>query len=706
MLFRSIRAAHAAGKVVLARVRTAPNPVHVALSRTWRDGFSHPFEEELLPALDFVDGVVIGEETMYFSPFQGWNDGWRLFCLEAGIDPARVAGNRDNLTERQRQAWWSWEQRVAIEGFNRIHDFVKLRYGRLRPGFQTATFMPDQNGPCLFDREWKFDIAAAYYYDADNRERYARIRRLKTVWPDRPTLWLSYGIVNAESTSGGVKHDYRLPMRPRHAITSRAYADSVAAWLAGGHTGFYQIMLFMDPTMKPGPMAAGTWITIEDLFPKSASLERGFDTVFRGLAQTYQLRSAAADAKPKLDLADDAEGIDDFALEEKTGDDPATVRVKAERESLRRAFLLERRLIDDIARLLAGMPFPSDPLPSLLVGDIGATRGIFRLLDRFDALDGLDKLAAQPLDGYRFIAVAAGKSSAYRDASIDAVAKWLTTQPGVLCVEGWLSTEGTLPLAMPDAIDTAFASRWPWQDDIKQTADGKITLAKSPRLRVIAGTAEDPAAVVWRGDGMRGAVVFQFDVKNADGKTTAAIGAELRRLASADKEADRIGIALKEPAGLVTGQAGGLNAFAAGRTVASERAVRGMDLLTGRVDPVLGAARAAAIVGESYRGEFVAVEGGVCALGDAPLREVEKTADCRARWCAGRQEAPGGSRRDSAWRRIPLSTRHLQAGAARRYKNPVEVRRRTFRSSVPRLKHEAILNEPLSYGKTGSGGHV
>ena len=639
----AIRKAHVDGKVVLARVRTAPNPVQVALSREWRDIFWLPFEKELLPALDFVDGVVIGEETMYFTPFQAWNDGWRLFCLESGIDPASVAGNRDNLTERQRQAWWSWEQRVAIEGFNRIHDFVKLRYGRLRPGFQTATFMPDQNGPCLFDRDWKFDIAAAYYYDADNRERYARIRRLKTVWPDRPALWLSYGIANAESTTGGVKHDYRLPMRPQHVISSRAYADSVAAWLAGGHTGFFQIMLFMDPTMKPGPMAAGTWITIEDLFNGSKSLDRGLDTVFRGLAETYRLRSAAAGAKPKLDLAD-GDDLDGFSLEEKPAEDAATVRVKAERESLRRSLLLERRLIDDVARLLSGMPFPQNEKPALLIGDIAATRGVFRLPGEFDALDSIEKLATQPLDGYRFIAVAASDKSAYRDAAIDAVGRWLSTQPGVLCVQGWLSTDGSMPLAVPEAIDVPFKSRWPWQDDMMRSDDGKIAVAKSPRLRVIAGTAESPEAVVWRGDGMRGAVVFQFDGKEVGGKTTEAIGKELARLATAENPADRIGMVFVEPAGLVMGNAAGLTAFAAGRHVASDRIVRGMDLLTGRVDPSLKAARAAAIVAESYRGEFVAVEAGVCVLGDKPLEAVEKIDGGLSLKCGGlvRAVAPSG----------------------------------------------------------------
>ena len=648
----AIRKAHAAGKVVLARVKTAPNPVQVALSRAWRDGYWQPFEKELLPALDFVDGVVIGEETMYFAAFQAWNDGWRLFCLEAGIDPARIRGNQENLTERQRQAWWSWEQRVAIEGFNRIHDFVKLRYGQLRPGFQTATFMPDQNGPCLYDRDWKFDIAAAYYYDADNRERYARIRRLKTAWPDRPALWLSYGIVNAESTSGGVKHDYQLPMRPQHAISSRAYADSVAAWLAGGHTGFYQIMLFMDPTMKPGPMAAGTWITLEDLFNGSKSLDKGLDTVFRGLAETYRLRSAAAGAKPNLDLSD-GDDLEDFSLEEKPAEDASAVRVKQERASLRRSFLLERKLIDDIARLLSGMPFPTNEKPALLVGDITATRGVFRLPAEFDAVDSVEKLAVQPLDGYRFIAVAASDKSAYRDAAIDAVGRWLSTQPGVLCVQGWLSTDGSMPLAVPEAIDVPFKSRWPWQADITRSADGKIAISESPRLRVIAGTAESPEAVVWRGEGIRGAVLFDFGGKDAggkanvskdNGKATEAIGKEIARLATAENPADRIGMVFTEPAGLVSGNAAGLTAFAAGRHVAGDRVVRGMDLLTGRVDPALKAARAAAIVGDSYRGEFVAVEGGVCVLGDKPLEAVEKIDGGLTLECGGlvRAVAPGG----------------------------------------------------------------
>ena len=134
------------------------------------------------------------------------------------------------------------------------------------------------------------------------------------------------------------------------------------------------------------------------------------------------------------------------------------------------------------------------------------------------------------------------------------------------------------------------------------------------------------------------------NVSKDNGKATEAIDKELVRLATAENAADRIGMAFTEPAGLVSGNAAGLTAFAAGRHVAGDRVVRGMDLLTGRVDPALKAARAAAIVGDSYRGEFVAVEGGVCVLGDKPLEAVEKIDGGLTLECGGlvRAVAPGG----------------------------------------------------------------
>jgi len=610
--------AHERGKVVLARVRTAPNPVQVELSRQWRDVYWQPLDDELMPGLDRLDGVVLGEETMYFRPFQAWPQGWRLFCREAGIDPARIAGRQESLSEREKEAWWAWEQRVAIQGFNRIHDFVKRRYGALRPGFQTATFMPDQNGPCLHDRDWKFDIAAAYYYDAVNRERYARIRRLKTVWPDRPVLWLSYGSVGAPK-DGFVNHAVTMPTTPRQEIGSRAYADSVAAWLAGGHTGYFQSMLFCDPRMKPGPMAAGAWITPEDVFHGSPVLSKALDGVFRGLDQIYRLRSAAAGAAPRLDLADDV-GADEITLEEPPQEDPATVRVKAERLALERGFLLERRQLDEIARLLTGLPFPANEKPALVVGDVAAAKGVSRLPDEFDVLDGLEKLAAQPLAAYRFISVDVAGSGGYGDATIRAVRTWLERAPGVLCVQGWLATTGAMPLAMPQSIDASFAERWPWEDDIRRGDDGRITFA-ADRCRLLAGTAEKPEAVAWRGAGCRGTVLFDFGGKAAEPLTK-----ELARLAAAAGD-ERCGIAFTQPAGIVRGSAGGLTAWAAGRTVGGEVSARGMDLLTGAVDPSLPPAPAAAIVAERFTGPYLAVADGMSVIGEQRLEGVEAAAE-------------------------------------------------------------------------------
>lgn len=636
--------AHDSGKVVLARVRTAPNPAQVELSRQWRDIYWQPLDDELMPGLDQLDGVVLGEETMYFRPFQAWPQGWRLFCREAGIDPARIAGRQEALSAREKEAWWAWEQRVAIEGFNRIHDFVKQRYGALRPGFQTATFMPDQNGPCLHDRDWKFDIAAAYYYDAGNRERYARIRRLKTVWPDRPVLWLSYGSVNAPK-NGFVNHALSMPATPRQEIASRAYADSVAAWLAGGHTGYFQSMLFVNPRMKPGPMAAGSWITPEDLFPGSHVLSKALDGVFRGLDQTYRLRTAAAGAAPRLDLETDVDA-DAITLEEAPPEDAATVRVKAERLALERGFLLERHQLDEITRLLTGLPFPANEKPSLVVGDIAAAKGVARLPHEFDALDGLEKLAAQPLAAYRFVAVDVAGSGSYRDATIRSVKTWLEREPGVFCVQGWLATTGTRPLAGPESLDESFAERWPWEDDIRRSDDGQITFA-ADRCRLLAGTIQKPEALAWRGAGCRGVVLFDFD-----GKATEPLTKELVRLAAASGD-ERCGIAFPQPAGMVHGTAGGLTAWAAGRIVAGEFSVPGMDLLTGAVNPVLRSAPAAAIVAERYSGPYVAVADGVSALGEQPLEEVDASSAGLRLKSAGLVRAISRGPLDVSWNEPP-----------------------------------------------------
>ena len=77
---------------------------------------------------------------MTMAPASLWEDGWRVFCAVAGLDPAEVDGKLDNLSEPQRRAWNDWALRRAVDGFNFLYDYTKLRAGKLRPR-------------CVFDSE-------------------------------------------------------------------------------------------------------------------------------------------------------------------------------------------------------------------------------------------------------------------------------------------------------------------------------------------------------------------------------------------------------------------------------------------------------------------------------------------------------------------------------------------------------------------------
>jgi hypothetical protein len=80
-------------------------------------------------AASIHDGVVIGEESMYARPWGLWEDGWRCFCVEAGLDAEMVSGDRAKLNPAETRAFLDWEQERAIDGFNRMYDFIKLDQG-------------------------------------------------------------------------------------------------------------------------------------------------------------------------------------------------------------------------------------------------------------------------------------------------------------------------------------------------------------------------------------------------------------------------------------------------------------------------------------------------------------------------------------------------------------------------------------------------
>jgi len=599
--------AHEKGKLYIGRSNeTARNPIQVLFHPIWRDLWWMSMDRELAD-LDWLDGVVLGEESMYFGPWQLWEDGWRLFCLDAGLDPARIDSDRSRLSEYERRAWLHWEEERAIDGFNIMYDFIKLYFGKLRPGFMVGTFMPDQNGPCVADRRWKFDVAGAYYYGASNRVRYNMIRRLKTLWPERPVIWLS--MANVGTPKGVVKYNSPVPTSPVQGRSSKAYADSVCAWLAGAESAFFLHWLFGTKDSKG---EFGRWVAIEDAFPGSSRLEDGIAMSFQGIEAMYRFQTK--EGVPKLGVPDEeAEGADDVD-KLVSGRDPekeARERVEREKERLRLGFNLEQKLLYDIARVLHGLPRPPHKRQVLFVAP---REGIshFDLAGDYDFLIRINKLANHDLRSYRLIGITGHAASPLHDRTIAAVTKWLRELPGLLYVRGGLAHDNSMEASAAGDLDGKLLNDWPWEGDVEMK-DGHYELT-GPAAKALGDEAEPPKLVLWKKEGFRGAVLFDQATGSAS---------ELRQVLNGLAEKHGVGLAIKDPIGMQTGSIGGVTGMASTYAAPETCTLRGVDLLTGEADPVVQKGLSAAVVADRFRSTYVASYNGVSILCDKAAEMVE-----------------------------------------------------------------------------------
>jgi HEAT repeat protein len=603
------RQAHAAGKVFLARAnKTAKNPAQVFLNAGWVDGFWLGLDEDF-GDLAALDGIVLGEESMYFRAWGEWENGWSLFCREAGLDPLRVAGDKEKLTEIEKQAYLNWEQEVAVEGFNAMTDWIKLKYGKLKPGFQVVTFMPDQNGPCAYDREWKFDVGAGYYYDTNNRHRYTQIRRFKTLWPDRPVLWLCDG----NPTGGAEKplnYKYKPLTSPLVNPHTPPFADALCAWLAGAHPGYFYSKLAIHKDMKPGPNAAGAWVTLEEM--NTDSLTKALDTMFRGVDEVYRTESEMKQAHAEQANRGLEVGAKDVEIPDLTaagpGEDSFTRRMKAEREAMRLGIQLEKEIVWACSRLLSDLPRLSPTNDVLLIGDIRAQTGALRLPSSYDFLDSVGKAAGADLARYRLIAAAGEDRTRFRDESISGIAAWLREAPGLLVIRGWLPTDNAAEAATAGDLDGKLESDWPWEKDVESgEADYRVT---GPGAKALA-----PGLVFWRGAGFKGGVLFDRSDLAPDA---------LRDFINALSAENKIGVALTGPIGMeMASWPNGAAAVSCKKGPVAEHRLTGLDRLSGLLDPVLAAERTGALTGEGFTGVYSASWNGVSVLGNRPLRSVK-----------------------------------------------------------------------------------
>jgi len=453
------------GKIHICRVHTAGNPTQVMLAHHWDDLWWRAVRGEIAETWQWIDGVILGEETMYAPSNHPdvWQQGWRAFCRETGIDTQRIAGDRSNLTVYEQRAWEYWEQRVAVEGFNEIYDFIKLYYGKLRPGFMVGTFMPSQDTPKPMQHQWKFDFAGAYYYQTHNQLRHAMVRAHRTAWPDRPLLWLSLGQASiwrkGSWAGGGIKYDIEVPEAPVLFRHGRAYSHSIAAWMAGGISGIFQAYLFM----KHDAEAGGVWVMLESIGKDIPALDKAIDNVFADIEGVYRLQ--AVELPDAVDVAavedhDIFEGIDEFfdaAAEEKQA---LSERIQRDKERFKLGFFLEQKYTLDSARIMSGLPMPKENSQVLWVG-YGPQLDWSTF---YDYQPQLNELAWKDLSRYRFIGFVGQDKTPLRDSTLAALEQWLHEQPGLLYVRGALSTDKTNHASTPDDISGILNKSWQWVD--------------------------------------------------------------------------------------------------------------------------------------------------------------------------------------------------------------------------------------------------
>lgn len=648
------------GKIFFGRASPVGNSGLIITDPVWRNRFWLSLNGQLTTNnLPYLDGVVYGEETMKLSASPLWPTGWRLFCLDARIDPARIDGKLDNLNTFEKRAWNHWALEKCIDGFNMLYDYTKLRQGKLRPGLQVATFLPGEATITPADKRWKFDVAGIYDYKGCNRiAAYMLPRRIKTIWPDRTIIWLSLGIGGYEMNP--VKYSTKTPSQPMVARYRRCYADTISAWLAGADPGWFSTWIFVKHDFKGG-MAdlSGVQIHPGDIFANHKLIKKGIGFSFNGVKEVYDMQNLK---QPEVrDEFKAGDGFDDFALDDPDEkEDPLEKRIEEEKARMFDGFQFYGKYVYDCARVFSDLPrlnYTSQALairPGISVWTRGSNYPLipgFALLPKMDFLCAINKTADMDLSKYKLIAT--HNPGLFTDATINALSSWIRESPGLLYVHRYITHDNASEASSPDDHDGKLQNDWPWEADVQITQRPAAKRTRSKKKKPItltnAGGGElklknasvaatfaaigknasvllrhkgDPVLVLWQKPDHKGAVIFD-GIENCSREYLDFLAATMNELES--KEG--VGMKIRGPFLYQALATKNLKAIAKSpyyRGASKAKRYGGVDLLTGEKSPTVGPGRSGTIIAKDLQGKYVASHGGISILSETPIKSIKK----------------------------------------------------------------------------------
>lgn len=644
-------------KIYIGRALPIDDPGPIQVDPVVQDSFWLTLDAELTDKnLPWLDGVLYGEETMSMTPAALWPDGWRLFCQDAGLDRGRVAGNIEKLNPYEFRAWTTWAMRRSVEGFNRLYEYTKLKYGKLRPGFQVATFLGEQGlwaGPNVADFDWKFDIGGVYHYFGDSRKTaYALVRRYKTIWPERPVIWLSEGIGVYERTP--IKYNHKAPDGPITARWWRSYRDAMTAWLAGADTGWFSIWGFMEHDYRGGGISGfkGPTITPEEFSPSEplgkSLLDRCIEHAFTGVEKVQRNQAEIKKQDPNevdLEGGETEEGLDVGELNTDESEDVIGKGIDESKTRLRTGFFFYRKYLYDLARLFRSLPRHSPSPQSLVIHPIqnvwygsldspGADLPV-----EFDFLIDINKVNHLDLSRYRFITVQ--NPAAIEDETIGSITQWLKETPGILYVHLDLTADNTAQSGTLKDFSGRLKLDWPWEKsvaaekvksdkpgDLKLESDaGPTQLSKTWLMSAFKTEGEHytilgrvgplAAVVLWKHPDFKGGVLFD-GVTGGGGPYRVWLRDQLNTI----REKQDIGPKLRGPIRQMLYEG---DAFTAASATGIGEAFQyaGPDLITGWTRHELGKGSGAAFLPRKMNAPNVVAGNGVAILAENPIQQYE-----------------------------------------------------------------------------------